>query len=169
MSNFNAFGHRPALVMLTAFLSLSAISDLRAEGLSALASRGYSVLPVPQQLSLGSKDFTLTDGWQLLLDRGIKADELAVESLKERWVERFHMTLAEGKTSRGGTGIIRLSVAPGSVAIGEATDKNKNGLSEQAYRLSLKPQEITLNANAAPGLFYGVQTLVQMGRPEGGR
>jgi hypothetical protein len=155
--------------MLTAFLSLSAISDLRAEGLSALASRGYSVLPVPQQLSLGSKDFTLTDGWQLLLDRGIKADELAVESLKERWVERFHMTLAEGKTSRGGTGIIRLSVAPGSVAIGEATDKNKNGLSEQAYRLSLKPQEITLNANAAPGLFYGVQTLVQMGRPEGGR
>jgi hypothetical protein len=35
--------------------------------------------------------------------------------------------------------------------------------------LTLKAREISLSANAAPGLFYGIQSLVQLTRSQGGR
>ena len=38
-------------------------------------------------------------------------------------------------------------------------------MAEQAYKLQLNRTGITITANAAPGLFYGVETLVQLARP----
>ena len=108
----------------------------------------------------------MSDGWQLVLDRGLKADDVAVRSLKELLIERCGLSLAD---TGAGRGVIRLSVSPKSVAIGGAADKDKDVLAEQAYRLVLKPREITVAANAAPGLFYGVETLVQLLKPTGGR
>ena len=141
----------------------------RTETLSPLTGRGYAVLPVPQKVALGPKDFAFTDGWQLLSSPGVKADDVAIESLNDQLAERFRITLADPKAPRGQGGIIRLAIAPGSVAVGKAADKNKSGLADQAYHLSLKPQEIRVSANAALGLFYGVQTLVQLLRPQGNR
>jgi hypothetical protein len=134
-----------------------------------LSARGYTVLPVPQNVALGSQDFAFTDGWQLALERGVKSDDVAVESLKEQLHERFYLSIADAAAPGGRGGVIRLEVAPKSVAIGDATDRIKEGIEEQAYRLVLKPQEIRLIANAAPGLFYGVQTLIQLLKPRNGR
>jgi hexosaminidase len=39
----------------------------------------------------------------------------------------------------------------------------------QNRRTALGPQEIRVTANAGPGLFYGVQTLIQLLKPRGGR
>ena len=64
MSNFKIIRHRPAIVFVAVFLWIPAIPAATAEILSALAARGYTVLPVPQKVSLGSQDFTLTDGWR---------------------------------------------------------------------------------------------------------
>ena len=61
---------------------------------------------------------------------------------------------------------IRLTVKEGSVPIGEATDKNKAALQKQAYRLKITPSEIAITANASAGLFYGVQTLIQLVKSE---
>jgi len=169
MSNFKTFGKPPAILFGAVFLWIAGIPPSSAETLSPLSARGYTVLPVPQEAALGSGDFPFADGWQLVLEPGIKAGEVAVESLKEQLADRFHLVLAETKVTRGRSGIIRLAVAPGSVVVGEATDKNKPGLAAQAYHLSLKPQEITVKANATPGLFYGVQTLVQLIRRQEGR
>jgi hypothetical protein len=141
----------------------------RAETVSTLTAGGYAVLPVPQRAVVGSKEFTISDGWQLLISPGISPSDVAIESLKDQLIERFRLTLADPRAPRGQGGIIRLAIAPGAVAVGEATDKNRSGLAEQAYRLSLAPQEIQITANAAPGLFYGVQTLVQLVRPQEGR
>src|SRR5437870_13419889 len=99
MSNFKTFRQRPALILISVFLWITAILPARAQILSALAARGYTVLPVPQEVSLGSQDFSLTDGWQLVLERGIKADEVAVESLKEQLADRFHLILAESQAA----------------------------------------------------------------------
>ena len=52
---------------------------------------------------------------------------------------------------------------------GKVQDSNKPALSEQAYRIDLKPGSITITSNAPTGLFYGVETLVQLVRPEAGK
>ena len=124
-------------------------------------------MPIPQKVSLGSRDFALTDGWQLVLERGVQAGDIAGRSLNELLNERCGLSLSEKGASRAG--VVRLTVAPKAVAIGDASDKDRDALAEQAYRLVLKPGEISVTANAAPGLFYGVQTLVQLLKRRGGR
>ncbi|MGD0579301.1 MAG: beta-N-acetylhexosaminidase [Bryobacteraceae bacterium] len=166
MFRFKVLTPGPGLPELAALLLLIGIHPLLAETLSPLTSRGYTVLPIPQTVTLGPRDFALTDDWQVVLERGVKADDVAVQSLRELLSERFGLRLAE---TGAGRGVIRLAVAPQSVAIGGATDKDKDSIAEQAYRLTLAPQEIRVTANAAPGLFYGVQTLVQLLKPGGGR
>src|SRR5581483_5956509 len=65
--------------------------------------------------------------------------------------------------------VVRLALSPNSVDPGDSTDKDKATIAEQAYRLTLKPQEIRIVANASPGLFYGVQTLLQLPQRRDGR
>ena len=148
-------------------LFLIAIPFLHGDTVSPLTARGYAVLPIPQKVSLGQRDFALTDGWRLTLERGVNDDDVAVHSLTELLNERCGLSLSEKGSGRDG--VVRLIVAPKTVAVGDAADKDRTALSEQAYRLVLKPGEISVTANAAPGLFYGIETLVQLLRPRGNR
>jgi hexosaminidase len=148
-------------------LFLIAIPSLLGDTVSPLTARGYAVLPVPQKVSLGPRDFALTDEWQVVLERGVKASDISVRSLREMLSERCGLSLSENGAGRAG--VVRLMVAPKTVSIGEAADKDRDALADQAYRLALKPGEISVTANAAPGLFYGVETLVQLLKPRGNR
>src|SRR5215831_1998758 len=61
--------------------------------------------------------------------------------------------------------MVRLDVAPGSVHPGPAQDKDTEAIASQAYRLELSPARIHISANDDAGLFYGVETLVQLVTP----
>jgi hypothetical protein len=132
MRNFKSFRQHPFLLLAASFIGIATMPLVRAEALSSLTARGNTVLPVPQKVILGSQDFTLTDGWQLVLEGGIGANEVAVESLREQLAERFHLTLVESGVVRSRGGVIRLAIVPGSLVIGEATDRDNPGLAEQA-------------------------------------
>ena len=67
-----------------------------------------------------------------------------------------------------GAGVLRLVISAGAVSIGDALDRDKQALAQQAYRIELKPRAVTITANAAQGLFYGVETLIQLLRPDKG-
>ena len=67
-----------------------------------------------------------------------------------------------------GSGAVTLAIAPGSVSIGEALDSDKKAIADQAYQIDLTPSAISITGNAAPGLFYGVQTLLQLLKPRDG-
>jgi len=136
---------------------------------SPLVSKGYAVLPVPQQVTLTGKDFALEGRWKLELEGDVKENDVAVENLKASLASRFHLSLAETGSSRLASGVIQLDLRPKSVSIGQAIDRNKPALAEQAYRLTLGPRSLKIAANAPPGLFYGVQTLLQLVRPRDGR
>ena len=144
-------------------------SATRALAVTPLFARGYTVLPAPQSVTFTGADFPLTSGWQLELAGGVKAGDVAVTALKEDLAARYGLTLAERPVPHGAAGVIRLAVIPGSVAIGDATDRDHAALSEQAYFLALKPQSISIRANATAGLFYGVETLIQLIRSQGGQ
>src|SRR5208283_1939602 len=112
-------------------------------------------------------DFPIAANWRLELGRGVEPNSAAVEVLKEGFEERDGIKLAE----RGSGPAIRLEIQPGSLAVGEAQDKQKEALAAQAYQLQLARTGITIRANALDGLFYGAETLVQLVKPagEGGR
>jgi len=148
------------LVLLTCPMLIPA--TLLGQNPSPLASAGYAVLPVPQKVILMGKDIALDGEWQLELEGGVKEKDVAVESLKEGLATRFHRSLAARHSARSESGVIRMALKPNSLSIGQANDRDKAALAEQAYRLTLGPKTVTVAANAAPGLFYGVQTLLQL-------
>src|SRR5207302_1262059 len=123
---------------------------------------GYAVLPVPQKVTLTGKNFPLNSGWQLDMEDSVNGQDFAVESLKEGLATSFHLSLTAMRSARSQSGVIRMALKANSVSIGEAKDGDKSALAEQAYRLSLSPKTVTIAANAAPGLFYGVETLLQL-------
>jgi len=119
---------------------------------SPLWLRGYSVIPTPRLVQLQPQDVVLDSQWTVD-DSAVGAGHIAVRSLV-RDVAEFHAL-----DLRRGTGpkVIRLVVTPGTVATG-----SEPGTGAQAYRLSIADEAIHIAGNAGPGLFYGIQTLVQL-------
>jgi hexosaminidase len=136
-----------------------------AQTVSPLFARGYTVIPEPQEVSLDAHDFTFGRNWQLKLNKSVAVNDVAVETLREDLAARFNLRLS---ASGGSGGILSLRIAPGSVQIGHALDINKKPLEDQAYRITLNSGRIAITANASTGLFYGVETLIQLLRPEMG-
>ncbi len=81
---------------------------------SILFQRGYTVIPEPQKVEIKGGDFEIGGGWRLELGKGVKADDVAVESLKEGLDTRHGIALE----TRGRGKAIALEIQPGSVAIG---------------------------------------------------
>jgi len=160
---------KPGRRLLPVLILLLIASANRALAVSPLFARGYTVLPAPQSVTFVGPDFLLTNGWKLELAGGVKADDVAVTTLKEDLAARFGITLANGPTPGSVAGVIRLTVTSGSVVIGDTTDRGHDLLAEQAYFLALKPQSIAIRANASTGLFYGVETLIQLIRSQSGK
>ncbi|MHB1953792.1 MAG: glycoside hydrolase family 20 zincin-like fold domain-containing protein [Sulfobacillus sp.] len=134
-----------------------------AQTLSPLFARGYTVVPEPQRVSLGTRDFTFGRSWQLKVDKSVAKGNVAVEVLREDLAARFNVKLgAHGRPD----GILSLRIAPESVHIGNALDNHKGALEDQAYRIDLNSGSVTITANAAIGLFYGVETLIQLLKPD---
>ncbi len=137
-----------------------------AQTVSPLFARGYTVLPEPQKIFLQDHDFAFGEGWQLKLDKSVASNDVAVQVLREDLADRFDVTLdAAGKQA----GVLILRIAKDSVTIGNAQDNNKAALEEQAYRIDLHKNSVAITANAPTGLFYGVETLVQLVKLEKGK
>src|SRR4051812_46041076 len=117
---------------------LACIGSILAKAASPLAARGYSVIPEPRTVELGSRDVRISASWKLDLS-GTDSRDPAVETLKESLGTRLSET---GPTQ----GSIRLLVKSGSVSIGDALDKDNPALQDQAYSLAIAPNSITISA-----------------------
>ena len=135
----------------------------RPEMVSSLYTRGYTVIPEPQQVKLGDVDFRIAAGWRVEVGPRVAPSDVAVETLREGFQERYGLELG----GHGSGPAIRLEIRPDSVPVGGAQDRDKAALAEQAYKLTLVKNGITILANAPPGLFYGAETVVQLARPSG--
>ncbi len=145
----------PLLLCLTSL-------TLQAETISPLFGRGYTVLPAPQRVQLAPHDFAFTAGYRLSLGSGVAGSDMAVQSLTGLLAERFHLQLSGGANTHS----LHLAIAPNTVHPDAVTDSDKASVAEQAYRLELTPDRIAITGNSAIGLFYGVQTFVQLLKPQ---
>ncbi len=152
--------------LFTAVILGSLCAGALAQTVSPLFARGYTVIPEPQKVSLSPGDFPFGAGWRLQVEPGVPANDVAVEALRQGLSDRFHIALDNSKNSGS---VLSLRIAPGSVPIGAAQDSNRPSLEEQAYRIQLNRSSITITANAPTGLFYGVETLLQLLRPAQGK
>ena len=132
---------------------------------------GSALLPVPQSVALSNQEYVLDQNWLIVAGTNISTTGPAVQSLIAELKERFGLTvkLSTGAHPSNRLTVIRLIVKAGAVTIGKATDTNRTALMQQAYHLKLDKETITVTANAPQGLFYGVQSFIQLLRKENGK
>jgi len=157
--------HTGARLLITFALLLGLGLHGRAATVSALFSRGYTVIPEPQKVTLGPRDFPFSARWRIELGRGVSASDIAVQTLHEDLSSRFDINL---RGTASDAGVLRLAISPGAVGIGSAQDRDKQAVARQAYRIELDRNTITITANAPQGLFYGAETLIQLLQPKKG-
>jgi len=136
-----------------------------AGAVSPLFQRGYTVIPEPQKVELETSDLELGSALRLDAGQGVKPDDPAIQALREELAQRHQISIE----TRGTGPVVELSIQPGSVSIGETMARDKASITPQAYRLELHKGRVRIIANAPQGLFYGVQTLVQLVKPERGK
>src|SRR5579863_6816197 len=103
-------------------LALAAVLAVggRGETVSKLWSRGYAVIPDPQQVELLDGDRRFGPEWALERGANVAEGDVAVETLAQELDSRFGLRKANG----AGT-VVRLEMRPGSVIPGETTDSDK--------------------------------------------
>jgi len=84
-------------------------------------------------------------------------NDIAVTELIQ-YVEKFHGLTFKGNGSKK----IMLTIEPG--AVNGTTDPELN---KQGYLLKISPEEVRVTGNSQAGLFYGVQSLLQLFKKAG--
>ena len=125
-------------------------SDPEALFLTPLRARGFSLIPAPQQVELGTMDVVIDGSWAL--GSNVGTEDIAVKRLIKGAAELHGLTFSK----KGGKKIV-LSVNPGTV---KGTDDP--AINEQGYLLKVTPETVEITGNGKTGLFYGVQSLLQL-------
>ena len=134
-----------ALFLLLVFPQVSAqVTELRRQG--------YSLIPSPQRVELAGSQTVIDSSWDIVHDASIP--QVSVRRLKKAGAE-LHGLFFEGS----GTGRIELYLSPGSVQ--ETEDA---ALNEQGYELEISDGKVVIRGSGEAGLFYGVQSLLQLMR-----
>ncbi len=128
-----------------------------------LRRRGWAVLPAPRQVELDGGTL-VPAGARVQCDVG--ADDIAVRTFTSGLEEEGCLVPPglDGDGAGGGPTVFRLAVEPDAVATGLGDSRH-----EQAYRLEISPGGVEVVGNGRPGLFYGVQTLLQLLAGDGRR
>ena len=117
-----------------------------------LRSRGYSLIPAPQKVKLQERDFVLDCTWDI--DSRVGENQIAVRRLRQGVAELHGIDF-----TGSGSGKVVLEVVPGTVR-----ETDDPALNEQAYKLVMGPEKIVIHGNSEMGLFYGMQSLLQLMR-----
>lgn len=128
--------------------------------LSPLRALGLAVLPAPRKFELKEGAARVGLQGRGLALAGVHGEDLSVRTLRRTLDTELGIALStQGDASR------QLSLAIVSGAIKTGTN---DGRDEQAYRIEISPDRIALTGNGRPGLFYAVQTLLQLAESGGG-
>jgi hexosaminidase len=105
------------------------------------------IIPAPVSVKKSSGEFVLSQKTNLLAD---SVNNKAVTYFAD-YLQHKLMLHVEAKANNG-------QATPNSIVF---TDKGTENLPDQGYRLTITPQQVIIAAKGA-GLFYGVQTLLQL-------
>lgn len=139
---------RTLVVFALAFwasVSLGYANDLR--------GMGYSLMPAPQETALTGQSIFINESWGIETSFG---DGNIVLKRLRLGSKDLHELSFEGT----GTGKIVLELVSKPVV-----KKLNPEQAKQAYRIKIEPNIVRISGNTEWGLFYGVQSLLQLLRP----
>lgn len=110
-----------------------------------------SVIPVPLKMEKGTGSFLLSEKTRLYTN--LQGGEA---KLWENYLKALPVQLKEARMKDRKQMLFLL-----------ITEKNHQLPSPESYTLSVTPQEILIRATSGAGLFYGMQTLLQLAQPSG--
>ncbi|WP_455638928.1 beta-N-acetylhexosaminidase [Parabacteroides sp.] len=134
---------RTLLSLATAALLLSCVSCGNKS--CGTANEELALIPIPQELSVGSDCFTLTSNAAITLDQSNEELKGIARYLNEKIASA--------------TGFVLPVEKHGKIEFKLVDDAS---LGDEGYHLKVKRSDILLSANKPAGIFYGVQTLLQM-------
>ena len=119
--------------------------------LTAHSLKAQSVIPVPLKMEQGTGSFLLSEKTKLYTNlQGGEAE------LWENYLKALPVQLKEARM-KDRKQMLFLLITP----------KTPQLPSPESYTLSVTPQQILIRATSGAGLFYGVQTLLQLAQPSG--
>ena len=110
-----------------------------------------SVIPVPLKMEQGTGSFLLSEKTRLYTN--LQGGEA---KLWEKYLKALPVQLKEAR-KKDRKQMLLLLITP----------KNHQLPSPESYTLSVTPQQILIRATSGAGLFYGLQTLLQLAQPSG--
>ena len=133
---------------------------------SPLFDRGYAVLPSPQNVSLGQRDVEFTRDWRVKLDAGVGPAEAAVVSFRGGLAARFGLRLKPAGQDGAPAVSFRFLWSRGRWQLGKRrTATRRHWRSRPTNHPHPGSRE---DYWQRPGLFYGVQTFLQLLNRRGG-
>jgi len=133
--------------VVTAIFGLLLAAD---PGLAA-SSDAPAIIPQPQSLELHAGTFTLTPATRVYADFGSRATARILTD---------HLAPATGCAIKPATKIFGSGPIPGAIFL--TTRHANTNLGPEGYELTVTPDAVVIRAPAQAGLFYGVQTFLQL-------
>lgn len=119
-----------------------------------LRNAGYIIYPSPQMVDLKKENIIIDNSWSI---SGKKLPtNKTTTSLVQRVKELYGFTFSDIVSTKQ----IILSIRKNAVT--GISNMNNSG---QAYKITIKPNIILIEGNEERGLFYGVQSLLQLAKP----
>ena len=150
---------------------------LGASALWALDSEArpqLKLVPTPKEVQLGDGGFQVGPRTKIFVLLGHQSeDRIAAETLAEEVADQSGLKLdilgmkAAGKAEDGAIVLARLQDSRVRQFLARNGLKADNAVGEDGYLLFSDKSHLIVAANTGEGLFYGVQTLRQLLRPEG--
>lgn len=120
------------------------------DGHSALWKAGITLIPYPHSVVLEGDDFVLDENIFIRTDKGASQDEIfAADELRQQLRDRWGINS-------------QISVKPERKEILLTCKKAPAELGEQGYKIVSSPEGLVITARSPCGIFYGVQTLLQL-------
>lgn len=114
--------------------------------------KAQSVIPVPLKMEQGTGSFLLSEKTKLYTN--LQGEEAAL--LGDYLRTALSLQFKEGK-KKDKQNVLSLLIS----------EKNPLLVSPESYILSVTPEHILIKASSGAGLFYGIQTLLQLSQPSG--
>ena len=136
--------YRPALFLLLSLIAATALA----------AGTGPALLPLPQKMECREGAFQLQPKTRIVADSASKeTGQYLAERLRS--ATGFKPAVKSGTSEIAGAGAIVLTTADANAALGP-----------EGYDLTVGPDSVVIRASGQAGMFYGVQTLLQLLPPE---
>ena len=130
------------LLVLTIVLSFSSI-PLKAQ----------SVIPQPQSIKMTGGQFIINENTKLYMNMKRKD-----KRMMRKYLETLPYKFLSGK-EKSKENVIKLLLVPEKK---DSKDKKNCETCKQKYTLSITPLQVVINASDAAGLFYGLQSMLQL-------